>query len=183
MKNINHSTYYITSTYYPELESTGSKILQRNTRNVFYNYRRHGRINKFNRMMRRGHMSNTKSNYVQKTYITLYFILVFFRKSWTQFLATIPEHSESIQIMLSRVLVTETGFGLVIGFINHSHVVTTINCNTVPEFYTTKHSTLIFSFYLHCSSWIYHKEPCKCDYITRFQYHCTTVHIKSSNHK
>jgi hypothetical protein len=30
-------------------------------------------------------------------------------------------------------LVTETGFGLVIGFINHSQVVTTINYNIVPD--------------------------------------------------
>jgi hypothetical protein len=29
--------------------------------------------------------------------------------------------------ILSRVLVYKTGFGLVIGFINHSQVVTTIN--------------------------------------------------------
>jgi hypothetical protein len=35
--------------------------------------------------------------------------------------------------VLSRVLVTATGFGLVIGFINHSQVVTTINYNTVPD--------------------------------------------------
>jgi hypothetical protein len=55
-------------------------------------------------------------------------------------------------IILSRVLVTATGFGLVIGFINHSQVVTTTNYNTVPDFYTTKHSTLIFSVYLHLSS-------------------------------
>jgi hypothetical protein len=32
--------------------------------------------------------------------------------------------------VLSRVLVTETGFGLVIGFINNSLVVTAINYNT-----------------------------------------------------
>jgi hypothetical protein len=32
--------------------------------------------------------------------------------------------------ILSRVLVTETGFGLVIGFINHSQVLTTITYNT-----------------------------------------------------
>jgi hypothetical protein len=36
-----------------------------------------------------------------------------------------------------RVLVTETGFGLVIGFINHSQVVTTINYNTVTNFHST----------------------------------------------
>jgi hypothetical protein len=54
--------------------------------------------------------------------------------------------------ILSPVLVTATGFGLVIGFINHSQIVTTINYNIVPDFYTTKHSTLIFSVYLHSSS-------------------------------
>jgi hypothetical protein len=53
---------------------------------------------------------------------------------------------------MSRVLVTAKGFGLVIGFINYSQVVTTINYNTVPDFYTTKHSTLIISVYLHLSS-------------------------------
>jgi hypothetical protein len=52
---------------------------------------------------------------------------------------------------LSRLLVTATGFGLLIGFINHSQVVITINYNTLPDFYTTKHSTLIFSVYLHLS--------------------------------
>jgi hypothetical protein len=35
------------------------------------------------------------------------------------------------------ILVTEMGFGLVIGFINHSQVVTTITYNTVPDFYFT----------------------------------------------
>jgi hypothetical protein len=58
-------------------------------------------------------------------------------------------------IILSRVLVTKTGFGLVIGFINRLQVVTTINYDTVPDFYTTKHSTLISSVYIH-SSRIYH---------------------------
>jgi hypothetical protein len=52
--------------------------------------------------------------------------------------------------------VTETGFGLVIRLINHSQKVTTINYNTVSDFYTTKHSTLTFSVYFHCSSRIYH---------------------------
>jgi hypothetical protein len=51
----------------------------------------------------------------------------------------------------SRVLVTETGFGLVIGFINHSEVVTTINYNTVTNFHSTStphqssQSDLLFS--------------------------------------
>jgi hypothetical protein len=39
--------------------------------------------------------------------------------------------------ILSSVLVTEKGFGLVIGFINHSQVVTTINYNTVTNFHFT----------------------------------------------
>jgi hypothetical protein len=56
---------------------------------------------------------------------------------------------------LSRVLVTKMGFGLVIGCINRLQVVTTINYNTVLDFYTTKHYTLI-SVYLHSSSRIYH---------------------------
>jgi hypothetical protein len=34
---------------------------------------------------------------------------------------------------MSRVLVTETGFGMVVGFINHSQVVATNNYNTVPD--------------------------------------------------
>jgi hypothetical protein len=46
--------------------------------------------------------------------------------------------------ILSRVLVTKTGFGLVIGFINHLQVVTKINYNTVPDFYTTRHYTPIY---------------------------------------
>jgi hypothetical protein len=54
-------------------------------------------------------------------------------------------------ILLPRVLVTATGFGLVIGFIYHSQVVTKIKYNTVSEFYTTKHSTLISSVYSHLS--------------------------------
>jgi hypothetical protein len=40
------------------------------------------------------------------------------------------------------------GFGLVIGFINHLQVVTTNKYNTVTDFHTTDHSTLIFSVYL-----------------------------------
>jgi hypothetical protein len=39
--------------------------------------------------------------------------------------------------VLSRVLVIETGFLLVIGSINHPQVVTTINYNTVTEFHST----------------------------------------------
>jgi hypothetical protein len=44
--------------------------------------------------------------------------------------------------VLSRILVTT---GLVIGFIDHSQVVTSNTYNTVTDFHTTKHSTLEFS--------------------------------------
>jgi hypothetical protein len=40
-------------------------------------------------------------------------------------------------IILSRVLVTETEFELVIVFINHSQVVTTTNYNTITKFQST----------------------------------------------
>jgi type IV secretory pathway TrbD component len=43
----------------------------------------------------------------------------------------------------------KTGFGLVIGFINHLQVVTTTKYNTITDFHTTNHSTLIFSVYFH----------------------------------
>jgi hypothetical protein len=56
-------------------------------------------------------------------------------------------------IISSRVLVTETGSGMVIGFINHLHVIITITSNNVPDLYTYNHSNLIFSV---CSSRIYH---------------------------
>jgi hypothetical protein len=39
---------------------------------------------------------------------------------------------------LSRVLVTKTGFGLVIGFINNPQVVTTINSYTVTDLHNLK---------------------------------------------
>jgi hypothetical protein len=41
----------------------------------------------------------------------------------------------------------ETGFGSVIGFINHLQVETTTKYSTVTDFHTTDHSTLIFSVY------------------------------------
>jgi hypothetical protein len=47
--------------------------------------------------------------------------------------------------ILSRVLVTKTGFGLVIEFINHLQVLTAINCHTFNDFHTTNHSTLSLS--------------------------------------
>jgi hypothetical protein len=43
----------------------------------------------------------------------------------------------------------KTGFGLAIGFIDHLQVVTTNKYNTVTDFHTTKHFTLIPSVYLH----------------------------------
>jgi hypothetical protein len=49
----------------------------------------------------------------------------------------------------------KTGFGLVIGFIDHLQDVTTNNYNTVTDSLTTKHSTLICSVYLHQPSRIY----------------------------
>jgi hypothetical protein len=41
------------------------------------------------------------------------------------------------------------GFGLVIGFIGYLQVVATNNCNTVTDFHTTEHSTLLSLVYLH----------------------------------
>jgi hypothetical protein len=41
---------------------------------------------------------------------------------------------------------------LVIGFIDHSHVITTNKYNTVTDFHTTKYSALVFSVYFHGSS-------------------------------
>jgi hypothetical protein len=43
----------------------------------------------------------------------------------------------------------KTGFGLVIGLIDHLQVLTTNNYNTVTDFHTTKHSTPISSVCLH----------------------------------
>jgi hypothetical protein len=43
----------------------------------------------------------------------------------------------------------KTGFELIIEFTDHLQVVTTINYKTLPDFHTTKHSTLISSDYLH----------------------------------
>jgi hypothetical protein len=46
---------------------------------------------------------------------------------------------------LSSVLVTKTGFGLVIGFINHLQFVTTIDYHTVFDMHTPNHLTLSLS--------------------------------------
>jgi hypothetical protein len=50
--------------------------------------------------------------------------------------------------ILLHVLVTKMGFGLVIGFINRSQVVTTINYNTVTNshFYKLLHASLLRLF-------------------------------------
>jgi uncharacterized membrane protein required for colicin V production len=49
------------------------------------------------------------------------------------------------KVIVSRILVTETGFGFVFGFINHLQVVTAINYHTVSAFHATKHSTISLS--------------------------------------
>jgi hypothetical protein len=54
--------------------------------------------------------------------------------------------------ILSRVTATKDGDRIVIGFINHLQVVTATNYNTVTDFHTTKHSTLLSSVCLHKSS-------------------------------
>jgi hypothetical protein len=54
----------------------------------------------------------------------------------TQFNSLVLHSSIPLKV-LSRVLVTKTGFGLVIEFINRSQVVTTINYNTVTNFHST----------------------------------------------
>jgi hypothetical protein len=41
------------------------------------------------------------------------------------------------------------GLVIVIGFIGNLQVVATNNYNAATDFHTTKHSTLIFSVYLH----------------------------------
>jgi hypothetical protein len=80
----------------------------------------------------------------------------------------------------------KTGFGLVIGFIDHLQVVTTNNYNTVTVFHTTNHPTLISSVYLHQSSRIYnsgtikislnHTFPIRLHYTTRKVF---KSHVKS----
>jgi hypothetical protein len=55
-----------------------------------------------------------------------------------------------LDLILSHVSVTKEGFRLVIGFINHVHVVTTTKYNTVTDFHTTNYSTL-FSVYFYQS--------------------------------
>jgi hypothetical protein len=78
--------------------------------------------------------------------------------------------------VLSRVLVTATGFGLVIGFINHSQVVTTINYNAVPNLHNLQslHYNLLNLFPL-----LFTIRFLATDLNTRiitdshFKYHCT----------
>jgi hypothetical protein len=60
---------------------------------------------------------------------------------------------------MSHVLVTETGFGLVIGFINNLQVVTTINYNPVTDLHALKWlhtnlfslSAIVFTYLQHGS--------------------------------
>jgi hypothetical protein len=57
-------------------------------------------------------------------------------------------------LILSRVLVTETGFGLVVGCINRLRMVITINYNTVTNFHSTstpRHFSESVPTYLHHS--------------------------------
>jgi hypothetical protein len=56
------------------------------------------------------------------------------------------------RILLARVLVTVTGFGLVTGLINRLQVVTTITCKTFPDLRNLQSFTIIFSVYFHLSS-------------------------------
>jgi hypothetical protein len=63
-------------------------------------------------------------------------------KSLPFLLQTIPlavqvlQRRSCVSYILSRVLVTETGFELAIGFINYLRVVTVINYNTVINFHS-----------------------------------------------
>jgi hypothetical protein len=93
----------------------------------------------------------------------------------------------AILIILSHVGVTKNGLGLVILFTDHLQTITTNNYNTVINFHTTKHSTLLSSVYLHWFSWIYntgiikvspnHTLPISLYYST---YKVFKSHIKSS---
>jgi hypothetical protein len=68
-------------------------------------------------------------------------------------------------------------FRLVIGFINHLVVVTTVNYY-ITDFHTTKHSSPISSVYLHWSSRIYNAGTIK---VT--QNHKLAIPLHSSTHK
>jgi hypothetical protein len=89
--------------------------------------------------------------------------------------------------IVSHVLVTKLGFGLVIVFINCLRIVTTINYNTVHDFDTKNHSTLISSVHLHQSSWVYNMGAITVllNYTLPIPLHCNThrvfqSHVKSS---
>jgi hypothetical protein len=100
----------------------------------------------------------------------------------------------AMQRILSLILVTVEGFGLVIWFIDHIQVVTTNKYNTVAVFHTTHHSTLelsllslvfvtalsndyTFTVFSLSVSWqrILTQELWQ----RRFRYHCATAHVKS----
>jgi hypothetical protein len=81
--------------------------------------------------------------------------------------------------ILSCVLVTKTGFELVIGFITRVQLVTTNNYYTAPDAQFTMHSTLFTLVYLHCSSPVYNTGT-----ITVSLNHTLQIlHIKSSLHR
>jgi hypothetical protein len=71
------------------------------------------------------------------------------RRVWTAYNSHVGEVEYTM--ILSRVLVTERGFGLVIGCINRLRMVITINHNT-SWFSLYKHSTPIFWVCSHLSS-------------------------------
>jgi hypothetical protein len=64
----------------------------------------------------------------------------------SQFVNFSTKSKISLTLIVSRVFVTETGFVLVIGFINHSQVVTTNNYYTVPDLHNSLHYNLLSLF-------------------------------------
>jgi hypothetical protein len=74
---------------------------------------------------------------------------------------------------------------LVIGFINHLDVVTTNNYNTVTDFRTTKHSTLLSSVCLPYSSRIYNTGTIKVSlhHTLPISLHCSIPEVFKSHGK